>query len=158
MRTMRRRALILAGLVLLATSASAQTRPNFSGEWKLNTAKSNFGQMPAPSSLTQKIAHNDPDLKVQTAQTGDFDLNTDFSFTTDGKECQNSVGNDFHMTSTVTWQGDILVFDSKLDFQGNAMTGTDKWSLSPDGKTLTVQRHFSGPMGEGEAVMVLDKQ
>ena len=32
-----------------------------------------FGQMPAPSSLTQKITHTDPSLKVQTAQSGDFD-------------------------------------------------------------------------------------
>ena len=159
MRTMRRTGLILAGLLLLAASASAQTKPNFSGDWKMNAAKSNFGQMPAPSSLTEKITHTDPSLKVQTAQSGDFgDLNSDFSFTTDGKECQNAMGDMFKMTSTVKWDGDILMFDSKMDIQGNAMTGVDKWSLSPDGKTLTVQRHFNGPMGEGDAVMVLDKQ
>ena len=110
-------------------------------------------------SLTEKITHADPALKVQTAQSGDFgDFNSDFSFTTDGKECQNAMGDLFKMTSTVKWDGDILMFDSKMDFQGNAMSGVDKWSLSPDGKTLTVQRHFNGPMGEGDAVMVLDKQ
>ena len=159
MRTMRRTGLILAGLLFLAASASAQTKPNFSGDWKLNIAKSNFGQMPAPSSLTEKITHSDPSLKVQTAQSGDFgDLNSDFSFTTDGKESQNAMGDMFKMTSTVKWDGDILMFDSKMDFQGTAMTGVDKWSLSPDGKTITVQRHFNGPMGEGDAVMVLDKQ
>jgi hypothetical protein len=156
---MRRTALILAGLLLLAASASAQTKPNFSGDWKLNVAKSNFGQMPAPSSLTEKITHSDPSLKVQTAQSGDFgDFNSDFSFTTDGKESANSMGNEFHMTSVVKWDGDILVLDSKMDFQGTAMSGTDKWTLSPDGKTITVQRHFTGPMGEGDAVLVLDKQ
>ena len=86
MRTMRRTGLMLAGLLVLAASASAQTKPNFSGDWKMNAAKSNFGQMPAPSSLTEKITHTDPSLKVQTAQSGDFgDFNSDFSFTTDGK-------------------------------------------------------------------------
>jgi len=159
MRIMRHTGLVLAGLLLLAASAPAQSKPNFSGDWKLNIAKSTFGQMPAPSSLTEKITHADPSLKVQTAQSGDFgDFNSDFSFTTDGKECQNAMGDLFKMTSTVKWDGDILMFDSKMDFQGNAMTGTEKWSLSPDGKTLTVQRHFNGPMGEGDAVMVLDKQ
>jgi hypothetical protein len=158
MRIMRRIGLILASLFFLAVSASAQTKPNFSGDWKLDAAKSNFGPMPAPTSLTQKISHNDPALKVQTAQTGDFDINSDFSFTTDGKESQNAVGNDFHMTSTAKWEGDTLVFDNKMDFQGTAMTSTDKWSLSPDGKTLTQQRHFSGPMGEGDSVLVLEKQ
>lgn len=159
MRTIRRTGLILAGLLLVAASASAQTKPNFSGDWKLNTAKSNFGQMPAPTSLTEKITHAEPSLKVLTAQSGDFgDLTSDFSFTTDGKECQNAMGDMFKMTSTVKWDGDILMIDSKMDFQGNAMTGVDKWSLSPDGKTITVQRHFNGPMGEGDAVIVLDKQ
>ena len=156
---MRRIGIILAGLLLVAVNASAQTKPNFSGDWKLNAAKSTFGAMPAPSSLTEKITHNDPQLKVQTAQSGDFgDFNSDFSFTTDGKECPNSMGADFHMTSVLKWEGDVLLVDSKMDFQGNAMTGSDKWTLSPDGKTLTVQRHFNGPMGEGDSTIVLDKQ
>ena len=157
MRTMRRTGLILAGLLFLAASASAQTKPNFSGDWKLNIAKSNFGQMPAPASLTEKITHSDPSLKVQTEMTGDFAFNSDFAYTTDGKESPNAAG-DFKITSTVKWDGDVLTFDSKMDFQGTAMSGVDKWSLSPDGKTITVQRHFSGPMGEGDAVIVLDKQ
>jgi len=156
---MQRTGLILAGLLLVAASASAQAKPNFSGDWKLNTAKSNFGAMPAPTSLTQKIVHNDPQLEVQTAQSGDFgDFNSDFKFTTDGKECQNAMGNDFHMTTTAKWDGDVLVMDSKMDFQGNAMSGSDKWMLSPDGKTITVQRHFNGPMGEGDSTIVLEKQ
>ena len=158
MRTMRRTGLILAGVMLLAAGMSAQGKPNFSGDWKLNIAKSNFGQMPAPASLTEKIAHSDPSLKVQTEMTGDFSFNSDFSYTTDGKECQNASGDQFKMTSTVKWDGDILVFDNKMDFQGTAMTGTDKWSLSPDGKTITVQRHFSGPMGDDNSVIVLEKQ
>jgi hypothetical protein len=159
MRTMRRTGLILAGMLCLAASASAQSKPNFSGDWKLNIAKSTFGQMPAPTSLTEKITHTDPSLKVQRAQSGDFgDFNSDFSYTTDGKECQNAMGDLFKMTSTVKWDGDILTFDNKMDFQGNAMTGTEKWSLSADGKTLTLQQHFNGPMGEGDAVRVLDKQ
>ena len=158
MHTMRRTGLILAGLLLLAASASAQAKPNFSGDWKLNAAKSNFGQIPAPSSLTQKITHADPSLKVQTAQSGDFgDFNSDFSFTTDGKECQNAMGDLFKMTSTVKWDGDILMFDSKMDFQGNPMTSNDKWTLSPDGRRLIIARHFNGPMGEGDAMFVMDK-
>ncbi len=155
---MRRAGVILAALVASATIASAQTKPNFTGDWKFNAAKSNFGGMPAPTSLTQKITHEDPSLKVATSQSGDFgDFNSDFTFTTDGKECPNQM-NDFHMTSTVKWEGDSLVFDSKIDFQGTAMSGTEKWSLSPDGKNLTVQRHFKGPMGEGDSTVVMDRQ
>ena len=148
---------ILAATLLLAGVPRAAEHPNFSGDWTVNMAKSNFGQMPAPTSMTQKITHNDPDIKVVTAQSGALgDFTSDFSFTTDGKECANQM-NDFKMKSIVKWDGDTLVFDSKMDFQGNAMSGSDKWTLSADGKTITRQQHFSGPMGEGDATVVMDK-
>ena len=148
----------MTAAVLAMGVASAQAKPNFSGDWKLNIEKSNFGQMPAPTSSTEKITHNDPELKVVTAQTGGFgDYTSEFSFTTDGKDCPNQL-NDFKITSKVTWDGDTLLFDSKMDFQGNAMTGSEKWTLSPDGKTLTIARHISGPMGEGDTTSILEKQ
>ena len=46
----------------------------------------------------------DPSLKIVIAQTGAFDFNADFWYTTDGKECPNQL-NDFKMTSVVTWDG-----------------------------------------------------
>ena len=112
--------------------------------------------MPAPTTLTQTITHDDPSLKVVTAQTGVFNFNADFAYTTDGKECPNQL-NDFKVMSVVTWEGDTLVFTSKMDFQGNPMTSNDKWTLSPDGRRLIIARHFNGPMGEGDAMFVMDK-
>jgi hypothetical protein len=34
----------------------------------------------------------------------------------------------------------------------------DKWTLSDDGKTLTIVRIFKSSMGEGEQKLVLEKQ
>ena len=149
--------LLLVATLLMAGAPRAAGHPNFTGEWIVNTTQSNWGQMPAPTRFNQKITHNDPDLKVVTEQTGAFgDFTSDFSFTTDGKECPNQM-NDFKMKSTVKWDGDTLVFDSQMDFQGTAITGTERWTMSADGKTITRQQHFSGPMGEGDATVVLDK-
>ncbi len=149
---------MLAVLALLLCAVAAQAKPNFSGEWKLNASKSDFGMMPAPTSLVQKITHNDPELKVvrtQVSERGEF--TNESVYTTDGKECVNKSR--FGETkSTLKWDGDVLVIESKMDFQGNAVTVTEKWSLSEDGKTLTLNRHFSSSQGEGDVKTVLEKQ
>ena len=150
---------MLAGCaVLLLCVAAAQAKPNFSGEWKLNVSKSDFGQMPAPTSMTQKITHNDPELKIAVSQVSERgEMNYEAAYTTDGKECINQRGN-FEVKSVLKWDGDTLTVTSKMDFQGNPVTISDKWTLSEDGKTLTINRHFSSSMGEGDAKTVLEKQ
>lgn len=150
---------ILPSLAILAVAAlPALAKPNFSGDWKMNPSKSDFGPMPAPSSMTEKIAHEDPNLTVavkQATDQGDFEAN--LKYTTDGKECSNEVrGNP--VKSTAKWDGDTLLIDSKAKFGDNDMTINDKWNLSEDGKTLTVSRHIVSPMGEGDIKMVLEKQ
>ena len=144
------------GLVF-AGAAGAQTT-NFSGDWKMDAAASNFGGMPAPSSLTQKITHEEPTVKIVSAQVSDFgDMNADFTFTTDGTECVNKVA-DFVVKSTLKWDGPVLVVDSTMDIQGNAMTMTDRWSLAADGRQMIVDRHVSSAMGSGDGKIVFDKQ
>jgi hypothetical protein len=114
--------------------------------------------MPAPSSGVQKITHNEPQLKVVNTQTGEQGTNTtDSSYTTDGKVCVNQ-GRMGDTKSTLKWDGNALVIETKADFQGTAVTITNRWILSDDGKVLTVNMHFSTPMGEGDAKMVYDKQ
>jgi len=156
MRTTRR--LMLAAMSLVLCAALAQAKPNFNGEWKLNASKSDFGMMPAPTSLVLKITHSDPDMKVVRTQVGEQgEFTNESAYTTDGKECVNKSR--FGETkSTLKWDGDVLVINSKMDFQGNEVTITEKWSLSEDGKTLTQNRHFSTSQGEGDVRTVLEKQ
>jgi len=151
--------LVLAMLILSATVLSAQSKPNFTGEWTLVPAKSDFGMMPPPSSSVQKITHNEPQLKVVNTQVSDQGTNTtESTYTTDGKECVNKGFMDSEMKSTAKWDGAVLVIDSKMDMQGNAITLTNKMSLSPDGKSLTVNMHFASPMGDGDVKMVYEKK
>jgi hypothetical protein len=136
----------------------AQAKPNFSGDWKLNTSKSEFGPMPAPESRTDKIAHNDPNLKVTTTQSGPNGQGTvELKYTTDGAESTNEIrGNP--MKSTSKWDGDTLIISTKGSFGGNDITFDDKWSLSGEGKVLTISRHIKAPQGELDQKLVLDKQ
>ncbi len=147
---------MLAIFVLAAACATAA--PNFSGTWKLNVAKSDYGQMPPPNSMTQTITHEDPKLKVavkQSREQGDFEWEA--NYTTDGKECTNEImGNP--MKSVVKWDGDALVIETKGAFGGNEVTMKSRWTLSEDGKTLTVAQKWSSSMGEMDMKMVLEKQ
>ena len=148
------RSAILALLAIAAMSAFA--KPNFSGDWKLNSSKSAFGQMPAPNSMSAKIAHEEPSLKVNlkgSGEQGDFEFAS--NYTTDGKECTNEMfGNP--VKSTLKWDGDTLIIESKAQFGDNEFTMIDKWTL--DGRTFTISRTFKSAMGEGEQKLVFDKQ
>lgn len=153
----RRYLLILLACVGIGALA-ADAKPNFSGDWKLDTAKSDFGGFPGPSSMTQKIAHEDPSLKVaakMSTDNGDFDFES--AYTTDGKESVNQFGPN-SMKSTLAWEGDALLVNSKGQFGDNEVTMKDKWELSGDGKTLTVQRHFASSQGELTQKLVFQKQ
>ena len=154
---MRRRLVLLAVAMMLITGL-AMAKPGFTGDWKLNAAKSSFGEFPAPSSLTMKIGHEEPNLKVATAMAGDFgEFSWDAAYTTDGKECINKM-RDNESKSTVKWDGDSLLIETRASFGGNDMTISDKWTLSADGKTLTIDRKFASSQGEMVQKMAMDKQ
>jgi hypothetical protein len=155
--TSRRVLILLAVLALAALPALA--KPNFTGDWKLNTSKSAFGEMPAPDSMTYKITHADPKLSTtvkQSGQMGEFEMQA--SYTTDGKECSNQGFGGSTFKSVIKWDGDTLSAETKGQFGDNDFTMTQKWSLSADGKTLNIVQTFKSAMGEGEQKLVFDKQ
>jgi hypothetical protein len=146
-------------LVAFAISlVQAQAKSDFSGTWKADPAKSDFGPMPPPDSMTQKIVHTDPSMKVNVAQTGGSgDMTYDMVYTTDGKECENKMG-DNPIKTKLTWDGDDLVGDSVGSYEGNDFTAKDRWSLSDGGKTMTVTRHISAGGADFDMKFVFVKQ
>jgi hypothetical protein len=153
-----RRVLILLAILALA-ALPALAKPNFTGDWKLNTSKSNFGQMPAPDSMSYKITHADPKLSTvtrQSGQMGEFEMQA--SYTTDGKESTNKGFGEATMKSVAKWDGDVLSIETKGQFGDNEFTMTQKVSLSEDGKTMNIVQVFRSSMGEGEQKLVFDKQ
>ncbi|HXM41706.1 MAG TPA: hypothetical protein VN924_10660 [Bryobacteraceae bacterium] len=158
---MRSHTFRLISTALLAAAfgtVQAQAKPNLGGNWKLNAAKSDFGAMPAPNTRTDTITHDDPDLRdvyTQSGQMGQF--TAEMKYSTDGKETTSSVrGNE--IKTTAKWDGDDLTIAGKAQFNGADVTLNDRWSLSADGKTLTIQRHVNSPMGATDQKIVLEKQ
>jgi hypothetical protein len=145
-------------IALTVASVSAQQKPDFSGTWKLNVDKSDFGMLGGPTSRTDVITHKDPALSYTfTAEGPQGKQEGKLTYTTDGKEVVNKMG-EREMKSTVKWAGSSLVISSKFVFNGTDATGEGNWSLSPDGKTLTINQHYASSLGEADQKIVFDKQ
>jgi hypothetical protein len=149
---------VLAAGALLVGVVTQAASQNLSGEWKLNFAKSNYGKFPAPSSMTRKIAHNDPRLILSTTQKGpQGEATSKLVYTTDGKESVNQVVGG-EAKGIAQWIGDKLMIESSREFQGLTLKQKDIWTLSDDGKTLTIDSHVSIPNGEFDIKQVFEKQ
>jgi hypothetical protein len=47
---------------------------------------------------------------------------------------------------------------ARMDIQGTAITTKSKWTLSGDGKTLTVSSAISTPMGDMNTTMIYERK
>jgi prophage tail gpP-like protein len=140
---------VLATLVLLAQATFAQDgKPNFSGHWRLDKSKSDFGSGPQPDEVSEVIDHHEPTLVVNstTRQSGREDKRS-VRYTTDGAENTNMVAGHTMQTKT-HWEGGRLVTVVR-DERGLQLT--EVRSLSKDGKTQSVETDFG--MGKQKLVM-----
>jgi hypothetical protein len=143
------RALVLIS-VLSVPSAAA---PNLSGSWMLNLAKSQYGQFPAPEVMTRTIRHQDPALSMSTFQKGaQGEVTSELKYTTDGKPVVNGENK-----GTARWDRDKLVIETSRDYQGVKLTQREEWTLSADGKTLTIATHVKLPNAEFDVKQVFEK-
>ncbi len=137
--------------------AFAQGKPNFSGEWKMNSEKSNYGTLAKPEKMLRKIEHNDPNVSIASTQSGPRgEVSSQLKLIIDGKEQVNKLGN-VEVKITPRWDGAILHIDSKRPFQDAQLLTQEKWTLSEDGKTLTIATHIVAPRGEADITVVLEK-
>ena len=138
--------------------AFAQQKPDFSGTWKMNVEKSEFGALPGPTSRTDVITHKEPSLTDDvTAEGARGKQQYTAKYTTDGKEVTNQIG-PREVKSTIKWEGNSLVLSSKTSFNGAEMNAQSTWVLSADGKTLTISTHYVSAMGETDQKIIYEKQ
>jgi hypothetical protein len=133
-------------------------KPNFSGVWKLNVDKSDFGPLPSPESETDTIEHNDPNLKLTVAQVGGqgkLDYTLDVAI--NGKEETHKMG-PRDVKTTSQWEGNSLSVLVKLMFQDAEVMIKSLYTLAPGGKIVNVSAHLSSAMGEADQKMVFEKQ
>ena len=142
---MLRRILLLTIPVAMLCAAD---KPDYSGHWVIDLAKSDFGMMPPPEKMERDIDHKDPQMQIKSMQKSERgEFTTDSKYTTDGKEATIQVrGRDAKVIAK--WVAGKLEVMSKSEFNGMEFTQNETWTLSSDGKTLTIDNVIKAPQGE----------
>jgi hypothetical protein len=138
-----------------AAPAYSQEKPNFSGTWKLNVQKSNFGSDPAPESVTATVEQKDDHLKdIADGVVNGQPFHEEMDVPIDGKEHPAPV--EFPATVMMKWDGPALVMVLKSDDGSFVMTA--RLRLSADGKTVTREVERKSPEGESKHEEIYEKQ
>ena len=160
--------LVLAGVAMVGlaqTGAIHQAKPDFTGTWKLNVAKSDFGEAPQPVSETDVLTQTGDMLKVSIASESERGKrNYVYSVKLDGTDTPFPsdafpAGSPFKiLSSKAEWQGASLVITQTTTFQDAKGTLKATYTLSADGKVLTKATHISMEMGDFDTKSVFDKE
>ena len=138
---------------LLAAAGLLLAEPNLSGAWRLNHDRSDFGPLPRPGAVVTRIRQQGGDLAAESTANGRVNQ---YRWTLDGKESVNVIdGNE--VRAVAGWRGPILQVRLKVAAKGRSLAMTDQYSLSSDGRELTLFRTIAGPQGEIEQRYVYDK-
>jgi hypothetical protein len=158
--------LILCTMLLVPGYAfSAKAKPDFSGTWVFSEDKSEMGEgrFMRSTKMVVKQDGNKFDIeRTRQGRDGQERTSTD-NLTLDGKEVTNEA--QFGTTKTTAqWSedGTSIVINTLRSFEREGetmeMKGKEVWTLSGDGKTLTIQSESSSPRGDRKATLVYDKQ
>lgn len=155
---MKAKALILA-LGLITGATLAQKGTNFSGSWQFNPEKSKNVGMMAQMKMALTLQQTDSSLDITTRATyqgRDEDSKIHYDLT--GKAVANELPMGGPSETVSKWEGDKLVTTwtgESAVAGGPKVVRTETRSLSPDGKTMTVEsvRGANPPV-----VMVFDKK
>ncbi len=147
--------LLAALCVAAADGAALDAKPNFSGKWVLDAAKSNLG----PVERVDLVQHAGKQIRQTISATvGQAQHNTVLVYTTDAKVNTNTVGPGRAMKSKATWAGSKLVIESKAELRGSAAESKETWELSADGKVLTVMREMKTLQSAASHKLIFNKQ
>jgi hypothetical protein len=151
----------ILGLIAAGVASFAWVPPgksiDFSGVWKFNPEKSRL-QIPAPSASTFVVDHKEPRFHLTRTHVYDGKPDTwSIDLTTDGKEVIQQEG-DQTLHVRLYWEGNQLIFDSKIILKDREATNIVRYQLSEDGKTFTATESFRGPRLTYDNVWVFDRQ
>lgn len=151
---------------LLFSFTSLPDRANFSGNWELDASKSDLGQFADFATHTIKADQQADSITIsRTAPSfsGD-DYTAVETLTFDGKQSNTKLGGESTKSSSLKWADDGQSFSETyklmLDINGQQteIDGTEKWSLTDDGKTLVIENSSSSSFGDISTKAVYTKQ
>jgi hypothetical protein len=152
--------------VMIISTAASFLKADFTGEWTLDQGKSNLGEFGAMMAAGKLSVKQEGDvITVVRNSTGPMgEMVTTDKITLDGKESLSTggmQGSTRKTTSKLSADQNSLIVSTllNLSFDGNAfeIKGSETWTLSADGKTLTIDTTSSSPMGDNTIKAVYTK-
>ncbi|MBS1920431.1 MAG: hypothetical protein JST17_09270 [Bacteroidetes bacterium] len=153
---------------LLLSFTFLADKANFSGDWKLNESKSDFGQRGARFAVKElKVDQKDDAITIASTRPsfqGGDDMTSSETLTFDGKEIEGKGFGNSTKKSSLKWSDDGLSFtissNTTMERNGETMefSGKETWVLSDGGKILTVTNVTNSQRGENTTTAVYDKQ
>ncbi len=130
---------IVFGTIGLALYLISQGRPDFSGSWAIDPARSNFGPMAPPSVFERTIKQSPNEMHSFTHQSGQQgESHTNVKFSLDGKENVISLHGD-EARVTGKWMMSNLIVETRRKNAEGDIVSNETWSLEEGGKALLIQ-------------------
>jgi len=171
-RAQRTIGLIAAALLLAVTAVTTQAQPQFAGTWTMDPAQSQFparegghghkapdgsqSQAPKqPPAVKLLVEQNGVNIKVTRSTARDNrERSYSQSFVADGSERTEQGHRGSTTVTKATLGGDRLVTTSTTTMPGKdgveakTFSRESTWTLSPDGRTLTIDTVMHTPHGD----------
>ena len=149
------------GLAAALNCAAQTTKPDFSGKWILDKDASKGDGMDDITYGERIVEHKDPEIKIRRSMTFSAGSGRSaYALIIDGverdeiplaeekpeekkQEDEQSATQTYSSSEDKTrmkasWDGNRLIIESVTEHEGDTMRKTEIWTLSADGKTLTV--------------------
>ena len=151
----------LAAVFFLAGAMTvlAQQKPDFSGEWKLNPQASTLSPTVAAAAQSGvlRIEHHEPSVTVHlTIVLDGKPFESKFELLSDGREIVTDGGGR-RIVSTLRWDGDALVFTSRIQRQDVEMTISFRYELQDGGRRLRAAEQLRGGGRDQDNLWVFER-
>ena len=147
-------------ILAFSGSAFAQAKPDFSGTWTLDMAKSDLGQgkpstQAATRTVTVVIKQTPAVLAIERKAGEQVETAT---LKLDGSESVNKSPSGQDIKSTSRWVGSTLVTKSMMSTGEGTAEMSDVRSLSADGKVMMLDVTRKTPRGDVKQKLIYNRQ
>jgi len=134
--------------------SASELRPDFTGVWEADLEKSIL-HGPVPKRMLVRIQHREPQLVQQVLVTyaDGRTLQLTAQYQT-GAARDNLIGG-ATLHTRAEWQGSELLLDSTMESPRGKVRYKDYWSLSADGRMLTMEHRDDDLAGQ---ISILEKR
>jgi hypothetical protein len=152
---------LLSFTIFFSFTMFAETQKNFSGKWSFNQIKSKAaeGTSFSGSEVTMDILHENNSITITKTikNPGGMVDTTSDKYTLDGKETETRE------TSVITkmtgnWSSDKIILIKTVLLGSRTFTTEDEYSLSDNGKVLTIQSTETMNSKKSIILLVYDKK